>query len=348
MTHNMRKLTYFIALSIITTGFLFSSCGKDDKKDDDPVLTDLEQAKKDYTDNYLATKAISLKWTGSATGCNAGDISATVRENVIKRVNYYRNLVGLPNNVTLNTAQSQLCQEAALYMLANHTITHYPSSNGNCYTAGAANAAGHGNLAVGSGGNGELGGNHSVNAVSGYIEDPGSNNLAVGHRAWILYPQLSAMGTGSVYDAAQVWSANCLIWGNNLNGAAQSIEFVAYPPAGYIPSSLVFPRWSFQIYGADFTSASVTMTDANGTAIATNIIHKSAQQGAPDARIAWEPQGQNFPQSITADTEYNVTISGVKNTSKATYTYTVKVFWTNPSQAKSSSKNEIREILSIK
>lgn len=348
-THNMRKLTYFIAISLLATGILFSSCGKDENKDDDPVLTDLEQAKKDYTDIYLGTKAIALQWTGSATGCNSGDINATVRENVIKRVNYYRNLVGLPNNVTLNTAQSQQCQEAALYMIANHTITHYPSSNGNCYTSGAADAAGHGNLAISSGGSGELSANHSVNAVSGYIEDPGSNNLAVGHRAWILYPKLSAMGTGSAFAPNdQNWSANCLMWGNNLNGAAQSIEFVAYPPAGYIPSPLVFPRWSFQIYGADFTSASVTMTDANGASIATNIIHKSAQQGAPDARIAWEPQGQNFPQGITADTEYNVTISGVKNTTKTTYAYTVKVFWADPSQAKSSSKNEIREILSIK
>jgi len=344
----MRKLKYFILLTFISSAIFVTSCGKDDNNDDEPVLTDLEQAKKDYKDIYLGTKAIPLQWTGSATGCNAGDISATVRENVIKRVNYYRNLVGLPNNVTLNTAQSQQCQEAALYMLANHTITHYPSSSGNCYTAGAADAAGHGNLAVGSGGNGELSGNHSVNAVSGYIEDPGANNLAVGHRAWILYPQLSAMGTGSVYDANQVWSANCLMWGENLHGAAQSIDYVAYPPNGYIPSPLVFPRWSFQIYGANFTGASVTMTDANGANIPVTIIHKSAQQGAPDARIAWEPQGQNFPQGITADTEYHVTVSGITGAKNSTYTYTVKVFWENPSEAKgSTSKNDFRQILSV-
>lgn len=341
----MKKLFYFIALTLLSTGILFTSCGKKDDNNDDPVLTDLEQAKKDYTDIYLATKTIPLQWTGSTTGCNAGDINATVRANVIKRVNYYRHLVGLPDNVTLNTSQNQKCQEAALYMIANTTITHYPSSSGNCYTAGAADAAGHGNLAIGQGAD-ELSGNHSVNAVSGYIEDPGSNNLAVGHRAWILYPQLSAMGTGSGFNPANNFSANCLMWGNNLNGAAQSIDFVAYPPAGYIPSSLVFPRWSFQIYGADFTSASVTMTDAAGTNIPVTIIHKSAQQGAPDARIAWEPQGQNFPQGITADTEFNVTVSGVSGAKNSTYTYKVKVFWTNPSEAKkSSSKDEFEMFL---
>ncbi len=341
----MRKLLYLSLIALISSGAILSSCKKDNGDDNnEPELTDLEKAKKDYQDTYLGTKAIALSWTGSTAGCNPGDVAAKVRENVIKRVNYYRRLVGLPDNVTLNSSQNQKCQEAALYMIANHTITHYPSSGGQCYTSGAADAARHGNLAI-SYGSEELSANHSTNAVTGYIEDPGSNNLAVGHRAWVLYPQLSAMGTGSCYNPSDKWAANCLMWGDNLNGAAQSIDYVAYPPNGYIPSALVFPRWSFQIYGADFTAASVTMTDKDGKNIAVNIIHKSAQQGAPDARIAWEPQGYNFPMGITSDTEFHVTVSGIKNASKTSYSYTVKVFWVNPNDAKSSSKNGFAEVL---
>lgn len=342
----MRKLFSRVSILAITGLIIISGCKKDNTTTD-PVLTDLEQAKKDYQDMYLATKAISLQWSGSTTGCNPGDINATVRQNVIKRINYYRKLVGLPANVTLNSSQNQKCQEAALYMIANHTITHYPSAGGNCYTAGAADAAGHGNVAI-SYGSPELDANHSVNSVSGYIEDPGSNNLAVGHRAWILYPKLSAMGTGSVFNGAdQNWAANVLMWGDNMNGQSYS-GFVAYPPAGYIPSSLVFPRWSFQMTGADFTSASVTMTDKDGVSIGTTIIHKEAQGGAPDARICWEPAISNLPQGITADTEFNVTVSGIKNAPQTSYAYTVKVFWVNYNDARLSyEKSGTRVYLGI-
>jgi len=187
-----------------------------------------------------------------------------------------------------------------------------------------------------------------VNAVTGYIEDPGANNLAVGHRAWILYPKLSAMGTGSTWRASDNYATDCLMWGDNLNGASQSIEFVAYPPNGYIPSELVFPRWSFAIYGADFTSATVAMTDATGKNITTNIIHKEAQQGAPDARIAWEPQGFNFPTGITKDTEFHVTISGVKGSAKTSYSYTTKVFWVNPLAKVGKTKNASKEVMTVK
>lgn len=342
----MKKYFLFAISLAFSASFFATSCGKE--TDEDPiVLTELEQAKKDYQDMYLATKAISLQWSGATTGCLSGDIAATVRNNEIKRINYYRKLVGLPANITLNTSQNQKCQEGALYMAANNTITHYPNAGGKCYTAGAADAAGNGNVAIGSG-SPELEGNHSVNAVSGYIEDPGANNLAVGHRAWILYPKLSAMGTGSVFDASKKFSANVLMWGDNLNGQPYS-GYVAYPPNGYIPSALVFPRWSFQMTGADFSTATVTMTDKAGANIPVTIIHRASQGGAPDARINWEPQIANLPQGIIADTEYNVTVAGIKSAAQTSYTYKVKVFWVNYTEAGKfvDSKDNYREYLSL-
>ena len=339
----MKKLFFSVFALLLTGTLLVTGCKKDDD-DDDQNLVGLDAAKQDYQDMYLGTKAISLGWSGATTGCNPGDISATVRNNVIKRVNYFRKLVGLPANVTLNSSQNQICQEAALYMCANTTITHYPSAGGACYTAGAANAAGHGNVAVGYG-SPELDGNHSVNAVTGYIEDPGDHNKAVGHRAWILYPQLSAMGTGSVFDPAKNnWSSNVLMWGDNTNGSSYT-GYVAYPPNGYIPSSLVFPRWSFQLYGADFSAATVTMKDANGADIACNIIARESQGGAPDARINWEPNIPGLPGAITTDTEYTVTVANVGNASQSSYTYTVKVFYADPAQAKTQSKGAYRKFL---
>lgn len=330
----MNKLRILLATLIIATTLF--SCSKDEDNDDDDavVLTDLEKAKKDYNDNYLGSAVNDILWTGSKAGCLAGTISTSAQQKAIQRVNYFRRLVGLPDNITLNSDQNQSCQEAALYMLANETLTHYPSASGTCYTSGAYAAANSGNIAISWGYSADKA-NHTVNAVSGYIEDPGTGNESTGHRAWILYPKLSAMGSGSVYDATKKIGADCLRWGENLNGTTTSLAYVAYPPNGYIPSSLVFPRWSFSITGGKFNTATVTMTDASGNSIPCTIINRSAQTGAPDARIVWEPQG-NFPDGITSDTEYNVTIANVQNTSQTTYTYKVKVFYVTP-VAKSSS-----------
>jgi uncharacterized protein YkwD len=342
----MKKSFLFAGMFLLFLGLTLNSCSKDDE-DKDPVLSGLEAAKADYTTNYLGTAAIPIQWTGTTAGCNEGSISTQAQANVIQRVNYYRRLVGLPDNITLNSSQNQACQQAALYMLANKTLTHYPASNKLCYTAAADDAAGRSNIAMSSGAP-EATANHTVNAVSGYIEDPGANNLAVGHRAWILLPQLTAMGSGSVTSPSENnFTADCLMWGDNYNSnLPKGPEFVAYPPANYIPSSLVFPRWSFSIQGADFNNATVSMTNAAGASITCNVIHRSGTTGYPDARIAWEPQGV-YNDAIAADTDYNVTISNITGADQASYTYTVKVFKVTSTAKRTIPVDEFREILSL-
>lgn len=34
---------------------------------------------------------------------------------------------------------------------------------------------------------------------------------------------------------------------------------MAWPPAGYVPYQVIYPRWSFAIAGANFSQAAVTM-----------------------------------------------------------------------------------------
>ncbi len=337
----MNKYYIFFLSVLISISLSIFSCTKDeDNSDDDDdttnntQLTDLEKAKKDYIDNYLGSAVSDPLWTGNKVGCLSGTISNSAQLKVIQRVNYFRRLVGLSDNITLNSSQNQSCQEAALYMLANETLTHYPATTGICYSSGAYAAANSGNIAISWGYSVDKA-NHTVNAVSGYMEDPGTGNEGTGHRAWILYPKLSAMGSGSVWDATNKIGTDCLRWGENMNGVATSLAFVAYPPNGFIPSALIFPRWSFSIYNGKFTNATVTMTDAAGINIPVTIIKRVNQTGAPDARIVWEPQG-NFPDGITADTEYNVTIANVQNAAQATYTYKVKAFYVSP-VAKSSN-----------
>lgn len=344
----MKKSLLFSLLILFSFGMVLSSCSKDDDGDDDgngsgtPTLTDLEKAKKAYEDNYLGTKLSTIGWTGNEASCNSGDLSAATRNKVVQRVTYYRALCGLPA-VTLNASQNKSCQDAALIMMANNTLTHTPSSGMKCWTQDGYNAASTGNIAIGWGSS-EPDANHSINAVSGYIEDPGDHNKIVGHRAWLLARQLSAIGTGSVFDASHTYqgmtqaAANCIRWGDNLNGSSTAgPEFIAYPPAAYIPSVLVFPRWHFALPNANFSSATVSLKDATGTSYNCNIIARESQGGGLEARIVWEPVGIN----ITADMNFEVKVDNIQGVAKTSYTYTVKSFYVTGVARKATQESKM-------
>jgi len=325
----MKKVLLFSLFILFAGGLMLSSCKKDDTEEEEPELTGVDKAKKAYEDHYLGTKLNSIGWTGNEAQCNSGDVSATTRDKVVERINYYRAMCGLPS-VKLNKSQNKSCQDAALIMMANNDLNHTPPTSWKCWTQAGYDAASTGNIAIGWGSS-EPKANHSINAVSGYIEDPGGGNEIVGHRAWLLHPALSAVGTGSVYNGAHTYNgmtkaaANCIRWGDNLNGDINAgPEFICYPPANYVPSTLVFPRWHFAYANASFNSAKVTVKDASGNTYACNIIARVPQQGSvnPAARIVWEPQNI----SITSDMDFTVTVSDIQGAPKTSYTYTVKVF----------------------
>ena len=111
-------------------------------------------------------------------------------------------------------------------------------------------------------------------AIDGYIEDGGGTNLAVGHRRWLLHPPTTRMGIGDIPGQANA------LW--VLDGAGGAViprdGYVAWPPKGYVPRSLVFPRWSFALVGADLASASVTVT-RNGRACSVTVVHRDRPPG---------------------------------------------------------------------
>lgn len=106
----MKKGILFIGLTaIIATALLIMACGKDDDNDNDKPkeLTPREKAIKDYEDNYIGSYVSDPAWTGNTNGCSAGTISQESRDKTLQRLNYFRRLVGLSDNVVENPAQHQ-------------------------------------------------------------------------------------------------------------------------------------------------------------------------------------------------------------------------------------------------
>ena len=278
-----------------------------------------------YLTYYQGAAAPAHGWTGSRASCSAGTTSQAFRDAVVARINFFRAMAGVPDEVTLSATYNAKAQQAALMMSANSQLSHSPPATWTCYSADGATAAGSSNLALG---------NYGWGAINAYMKDSGSNNTAAGHRRWILYPQTQNMGTGDIPPDGG-WAANALWVFDGRYGTARPPTrdtFVAWPPPGFVPYQVVYPRWSFSYPSANFSQASVTMTQGQQ---AVPVSLEAVANGYGENTLVWIPNGMSasgsWPQP-SADTIYTVTISNVIVSGvPRSFTYDVVVM--DPAQA---------------
>ncbi len=293
-----------------------------------------ETARLFYKAVYSSSDHIADGWTGNITSCSAGTVSTAFQNATLRRINWFRAMAGVPASVTLDPVFNQKAQQAALMMSANNSLSHSPPSTWLCYTAAGAEGASKSNLGLG-----HLG---AEGVSDGAMREAGSSNYPVGHRRWVLYPQTTSMGvgdvpaTGSNYSGTAVW-----VQDGNYGAARPAVRdtFVAWPPKGYVPYTVVYPRWSFAYPGANFSAARVTMTE-NGNAIA--VTQETVANGYGENAIVWLPGSYTADTSWNkpaADTVYTVTISNVTVNGKAqTFSYNVTVF--DPDQTGSDTPDQ--------
>lgn len=208
-------------------------------------------------------------------------------------------------------------------MSANNALSHFPPVSWTCFTGNGANAASNSNISLGVAG---------TEAISGYMNDPGANNYVAGHRRWLLYPQTQLMGTGDVPRQGSYVPANSVwVFDANFGGPRPATRdgFVSWPPPGFVPGPVAYPRWSFAYPNANFSTAMVTMTSNN---VPVAVAQENLVNGYGENTLVWVPLGLDpntfgtaFPFS-NADTTYRVTISNVSGAPSSIYTYTVTVF----------------------
>lgn len=272
-----------------------------------------------YKTVFASSSNLASGWTGNAAACAAGDTTADYKAATLRRINWFRAMAGVPASVQLDDTFNAKAQQAALMMAANNQLSHTPPASWACYSAVGAEAAAKSNLALGRAG--------ADSVAEGYMRDSGANNAAVGHRRWLLYPQTQRMGAG---DADGSVKANALwVFDANIAGPRPSVrdDFVAWPPAGYVPHATLYPRWSFSYPQADFSAASVAMTE-DGAPMATRL--EAVSNGAGENTLVWFPgsyaDGMNWARPA-GDTVYRVTVSNVRVGGVArSFSYTVVVF----------------------
>jgi len=290
----------------------------------EPVnLTSRETSRLLYRSVYATSEMSPPAWNGDLESCNPGATDPAFRDLVALRINYFRAMVGVPAEITFDDGYSSKAQAAALMIARNLKLDHYPTTDWACYTEAGAEAAGNSNLALGRVG---------PRAIDAYIEDYGAANTAVGHRRWLLYPQTQRMGSGDIPGDTTRTPANVTWVFDGQHSAPRPgtrEEFVAWPPPGYVPGQLVFPRWSLSLAKADFSNASVTLT-SNGVPVTIEL--EPVSNGAGENSIVWYMAGEDTtlpssPPRPETDTVYEVTIQNVTlNGASRTFNYEVVAF----------------------
>lgn len=294
-----------------------------------------------YLSTFVPTRSVLMGWVGDLNTGNAGTTAQAYRDAVATRINWLRSLAGIASNVVLSDALNQEDQQAALMLSVNGQLSHFPPTSWTYYTAAGAEALQNSNICLGF----PL---TDPGCVETYMQDAGSLNTVAGHRRWLLYPQTTTMGTGDVPgsltpsrpSANALWVIDYSTYGSSRPATRDA--FIAWPPKGYVPYQLVYPRWSFSYAGADFSNASVSMT-RNGVSVPVRL--ESLGTGYGENSIVWVPDNQDASTSITpvspgGDVTSAVTISNVAGAGvPSTFTYNVTVFDPAPATGTTFSLN---------
>ena len=262
-------------------------------------------------------------YTGDVDNCVAGTTSRAFRNNVLQRLNWYREMAGL-SAVVENTAHSAAAQQVALIYLANDSFSI--TTNSKCYTQAGASAAREGPGWLGSAG---------IDVIDHYIRDTESVN----RRTSFLMPALAEVGIGhasdpdSTYRVAQkLYTRYDNPW-NHRSPVREQRGFVSWPPSGYAPRVAVDHRWSFSLADADFSAAVIEMADHSGP-VEVEIL--GTEPWYREQTILWSVDGgESLAQRqgpTDADHCYTVSISGVtiNGAAQAPYEYAVCVLDPDP------------------
>jgi hypothetical protein len=150
----------------------------------------------------------------------------------------------------------------------------------------------------------------------------GSNNQAVGHRRWILYPKLAVIGSGDAGDnsnTARYGNAMYVIGGFTTRTI---LPFVAWPAQGYFPYQTLpsSKRWSFSVDQADFSSATVMVTGPDGI---VTVVLEPLFNGYADNTLVFLVDVFGRPAE---DANYSVTVTYKMDGLSTSSTYNVIVY----------------------
>lgn len=186
-----------------------------------PTQDEIRAKYKEYGIDIYSSVTYTAAYSTSAPYA-MGDISSYDRRNGLNAINFCRYIAGLPADVELNSSYNEYTQAAALVNAVNGGLSHYPDKpsgmSDDLYETGYY-GANHSNLASGFA-------NPADSVIRGYMNDSDDSNIdRVGHRRWILDPDMKYTGFGQVgrYSGTYAFDMS--------RESTFTGDYVAWPPA---------------------------------------------------------------------------------------------------------------------
>ena len=146
---------------------------------------------------------------------NLGAVSNTAQEDALHIVNTARFASGIKNELTVGKKQAQFAQAASMVNRLNLQVDHFPG-----LPAGAnSDLVKYDNATIGAANSNLSSGFNLLDSVLEYLKDDlGDENQAeVGHRRWVLNPQVSQVGLGQADEFNAMFVNNDNYAGENAN-----------------------------------------------------------------------------------------------------------------------------------
>ena len=292
-----------------------------------------------YNNQYVIQNFPLSGWTGNIAACVPGDVSPAFRALTAQRVNYFRDMAGVPL-LTVDAAANIPAMAGALISSATsvsgfqYPDGHNPPANATCFTAIGLEGTSTSNIWTSTRG--------GPDNIDGMIADAIVISApSVGHRTLVLQPSLTAFGSGDVPFPSVIAGRTTISLFKGVGNRADAVSrdaYVAWPPRGFVPYPVLPDRWSINILNpqADVTNATVTMRRADGTAVdltRTNVTNNA--RFSP--QIVWTVNDDAFTGNPVrgvpppkTDVSVDVTIGNVMVNGQAqTITYGVTVIDAN-------------------
>lgn len=306
-------------------------------------LRELWQQKKPQFEGSMMTQQASFVIPYALGSVHRGAI-----DDALNITNFIREVAHLPANVQLNEAYNLEAQKGALVLAANNYLTHYPEQplgmDTQLYKEGYANTSSS-NIGMGY---------ESIvySIVEGYMLDEDEENRQnVGHRRWILSPQLQETGFGFV-ETDPYWhvgytSMKVLDKKNERPVTHANYDFIAWPAEGAFPRLFTRPAsytqmqlpWSVSINESKYNKPDLNQVQVTLTRVMDNkqwyfdvanqkdgfFTVDNGNRGLPNA-IIFQPK--DFQYDMAGEQRYRVEITGLttKAGQNAKITYETTVF----------------------
>ncbi|MBD0384863.1 stalk domain-containing protein [Paenibacillus sedimenti] len=185
-----------------------------------------------------------------------GKLQKSVIEDAVKRVNFVRYLAGMPHDIVIDEDLINQAQYGAVLTAVHKELNHYPQKPADMseefYKIGYESTKTSNLHSIYSSQNLENTG-FVADSVNDYMSDLGLNNLPqVGHRRWILNPELQKMGFGfAENNNIDNWFAGYSSMQVLDESRTEKVkyDYVTWPSDGYFPNSLMDPLtpWSITL-----------------------------------------------------------------------------------------------------